>query len=42
MTLLEGLERIHLGSAEGHVWMLKNEEGTAYFKVGEKNSLIVL
>lgn len=41
MTLLTGLERTHIGSAEGHVWMLKRESDSGYFKVGKKNCLIV-
>ena len=41
MTLLEGLERMHLGSAEGHVWMLKKGKENGYFRVGKENCLIV-
>ena len=41
MNLLEGLERFHLGSADGHVWMLKKAGKTAYFRVGKKNCLIM-
>ena len=41
MTLLEGRERMHVGSAEGHVWMLKKGKVNGYFKVGKENCLIV-
>ncbi|MCM8538659.1 MAG: helix-turn-helix domain-containing protein [Lentisphaeraceae bacterium] len=41
MGLLTGLDRIHFGSVEGHVWLLRKGKRSAYFKVGKNNCLIV-
>lgn len=41
MSLLPGLDRVHFGSAEGHCWMLRKGNDSAYFQVGKENCLIV-
>ena len=41
MTLLSGFERFHLGSAEGHCWLVRKGGSKAYYMVGKNNCLIV-
>ena len=42
MRIVDKLDRIHIGSAEGHCWYLKRAEQSAYFRVDLENCLICM
>ena len=40
MTLIEGYERMHFGSAEGHYWMIRKADKISFYQIGSSNSLV--